>query len=499
MKKLVAILVSVGMLFTTCAFADNIIIPNSAFNQSENSLARWFMWLPMDTTNHKTYHDLLKENFESTFQELITAFELNGIEGEKAEKIRRAYGLEGYHTKIFYLDEIQQTFNAAYGTNINMASLDGYETIIVRDGYFITILYPHGTDARPVPIEGKNMEDNTQYWTWQYQDEWNTSDYIYTIITTKNVCGYNIRCIEYIGYSGLSSSQTDWETGKYNEYMTIGDIIYYYGLYYHEDGSIDSRYTIRTYNKRTREDKPLTYQGYSLNRIGNKLWFLTGTSTGSWDRNLWCCDLDGKNPKFITNGFDWNVAFDIEIENPFVVFNNRMYIGHNTDMEHFEVISCDLEGNDIRTETPSVYSTRWDCKLYEHYAVINDTIYPYQYSSEKVIVKLNDDEISFDQPPLIYNDRTLVPMRAIFEAMGCEVVWNDGVINVYKDDENIMTLWVNTREMWLPSGSVTLDVAPMVINDRTLVPVRAITESMGAKVEWDGDLKIVYISYSETT
>ena len=67
-------------------------------------------------------------------------------------------------------------------------------------------------------------------------------------------------------------------------------------------------------------------------------------------------------------------------------------------------------------------------------------------SGDNITVTLNGSNIYFDQPPIIQNERTLVPMRAIFEAMGCEVEW-DGFaqsVDVYKDNQNIMTLWINS-------------------------------------------------------
>lgn len=124
-------------------------------------------------------------------------------------------------------------------------------------------------------------------------------------------------------------------------------------------------------------------------------------------------------------------------------------------------------------------------------------------TSDRIIVALNyydennSEEIQFDQPPIIQNDRTLVPMRAIFEAMGCDVEWDGDLqqVDVYKDGYNIMTLWIDEYEMWTENGYITLDVSPQILNDRTLVPVRAISESMGAKVDWDGELKLVDIHY----
>ena len=119
-------------------------------------------------------------------------------------------------------------------------------------------------------------------------------------------------------------------------------------------------------------------------------------------------------------------------------------------------------------------------------------------ADSEITVNLNGAKITFDQPPIIQNGRTLVPMRKIFEAMDCEVEWSDeGVINIWKNGENIMFLRIGGYGMWTPSRTVELDVPPIIVNDRTLVPVRAITESMGAEVIWDGDTRTVDIYYSE--
>ncbi len=122
-------------------------------------------------------------------------------------------------------------------------------------------------------------------------------------------------------------------------------------------------------------------------------------------------------------------------------------------------------------------------------------------AERNISVELNGKTIGFDQPPIIMNDRTLVPMRAIFEAMNCEVVWHDNLkqIIVWKDDEWVMGMQIGLNRMWFPDGHDTiLDAAPIVINDRTLVPLRAITECLGATVSWDGGTKKVSIKYSQT-
>lgn len=120
---------------------------------------------------------------------------------------------------------------------------------------------------------------------------------------------------------------------------------------------------------------------------------------------------------------------------------------------------------------------------------------------ETASVTLNGQYIQFDQQPIIINDRTMVPMRKIFEAMGCEVLWDeeDEMIDVWRGDDNLMTLWIGDPEMWTPGGLVYLDAAPFVMNDRTLVPVRAISESIGAQVDWDEYNWTVIITYNESS
>ena len=124
------------------------------------------------------------------------------------------------------------------------------------------------------------------------------------------------------------------------------------------------------------------------------------------------------------------------------------------------------------------------------------------YADLEITVNLNGAKITFDQPPIIQNDRTLVPMRAIFEALGCLVFWDeeDRSVEAWQGGVYIMTLWVNDYNMKLGNSDyITLDVPPTIINDRTLVPLRAISESMGAEVEWNGATHTVDISYNRTS
>lgn len=99
-----------------------------------------------------------------------------------------------------------------------------------------------------------------------------------------------------------------------------------------------------------------------------------------------------------------------------------------------------------------------------------------------------------DVPPTILNGRTLVPLRAIFEALDAEVVWNGATqtasavkagttVEVTIDDK---TAYVNNQPQ-------TLDVPAQLIDGRTMVPARFVSESLGARVLWDGNTESVYV------
>lgn len=115
-------------------------------------------------------------------------------------------------------------------------------------------------------------------------------------------------------------------------------------------------------------------------------------------------------------------------------------------------------------------------------------------------VFVNSTEVYFyDQQPVIKDDFTLVPVRGVFEAMDNKVSWNGETQTVTINSANNMTrvvltignetmsVYHFTSIMSADETKVTLDVAPQIINDRTMIPLRAISEALGTDVAWDGD------------
>lgn len=115
-------------------------------------------------------------------------------------------------------------------------------------------------------------------------------------------------------------------------------------------------------------------------------------------------------------------------------------------------------------------------------------------TDDDIQVFLNGQKISFDVPPMIMNDFTMVPMRAIFEALGYKVVWDDANKSITAiNDENTIFMKLLSNEMTYNDTTITLAIPPVNINGRTLVPVRAISETSGYNVSWDTTNRTVII------
>jgi hypothetical protein len=103
-----------------------------------------------------------------------------------------------------------------------------------------------------------------------------------------------------------------------------------------------------------------------------------------------------------------------------------------------------------------------------------------------ITVNLDGSEIQFDQPPITQNNRTLVPLRAIFEALGAKVDWDNDTKNITATKDNmVINLKIGSRATKVNGKTVNLDQAAIEMNGRTLVPLRFIGESLGATVNWD--------------
>ena len=98
--------------------------------------------------------------------------------------------------------------------------------------------------------------------------------------------------------------------------------------------------------------------------------------------------------------------------------------------------------------------------------------------------------------PIIKNSRTLLPVRTIVESLNGQISWEDQEKKVTVNNSvSVIELWIGSLEMTVNGEKVTTDVAPEIINERTMLPLRFITENLGCDVSWEDSTKRITIIY----
>lgn len=107
--------------------------------------------------------------------------------------------------------------------------------------------------------------------------------------------------------------------------------------------------------------------------------------------------------------------------------------------------------------------------------------------ADEIKVYVDDEQIFFaEQNPVILNDRTFVPLRRIFEALGAYVDWNGETNTVFTSKRfRSVSLTIGSDVYYVDGVEKTLDAPAVIMNERTLIPVRAVSEALGAEVVWD--------------
>ncbi|MCI7658298.1 stalk domain-containing protein [Anaerotignum sp.] len=114
-----------------------------------------------------------------------------------------------------------------------------------------------------------------------------------------------------------------------------------------------------------------------------------------------------------------------------------------------------------------------------------------------ITVYVDQQEVVFaDQAPVIVEDRTLVPMRKIFEAMDTHVTWDEPSQTITSTrGSDVVTMTIGEKQVYKNGkGVYTMDVPAQIMQDRTMVPIRAVAVAFDANVAWDGINYIISIS-----
>lgn len=120
-------------------------------------------------------------------------------------------------------------------------------------------------------------------------------------------------------------------------------------------------------------------------------------------------------------------------------------------------------------------------------------------ASNGMHVVVNGRAIQFAKTPVMIDDRMLVPIRTVAEAMECNVGWDADIQGVLISNETAsLTLRIDHADMKVVNGTgesvILLDVAPILIEDTTYLPLRMVAENLGGNVTWENGT--TYIDYS---
>ena len=150
------------------------------------------------------------------------------------------------------------------------------------------------------------------------------------------------------------------------------------------------------------------------------------------------------------------------------------------ELSKIEVVATDSAGN----STKQVVSVKYS----------KTTIIRLQVGNKSALI--NDSTYTLEASPTIVSGRTMVPLRFIGEAFGATFNYDSifKIVDINFNGQEIK-MQIGNKLAFVNGKSMPLDVAPYIVNGRTLVPIRFISEVFGADVSWDGTTKTVTIIY----
>lgn len=116
----------------------------------------------------------------------------------------------------------------------------------------------------------------------------------------------------------------------------------------------------------------------------------------------------------------------------------------------------------------------------------NDKSLNVVFEINKNIMYVGDEWKILDVPPMIINGRTLVPLRALIESFGGKTEWDNYQKRIDIElNGNKLILWIGNENSYVNNVMKVMDVPAQIINDRTMIPIRFVSENLGFKVDWD--------------
>ena len=214
--------------------------------------------------------------------------------------------------------------------------------------------------------------------------------------------------------------------------------------------------------------------GSSFEYIFNKTSDFVNITKSTIDINT----LDNVFPTY-TNIFKKDVVYEVEkFKNPFVGYNIYSRYG----MYSFDgIYYYDLHSICEKQLEVGVYGWYKDGFLYVEEE--NDYLKIQVDKPNNVYIELNGKILAFEKPPVVEEDRTLVPMRFLFECLGDTVTWDEETQTVTASNgENTVVFAIDSCNAEVNGSTQTMDVPARLIGDKTYVPLRFLSENLGYTV-----------------
>ncbi len=121
--------------------------------------------------------------------------------------------------------------------------------------------------------------------------------------------------------------------------------------------------------------------------------------------------------------------------------------------------------------------------------------FPATAESSEISLYMNGVQRYPDVAPVLQDNRTMVPVRYIAETLGADVHWygSERKVSIHKDEKTIL-LYIDSPLVTVDGKESTLDTSPFILNNRTMVPIRFVSETLGAKVDWVQSERAVYVT-----
>ena len=195
------------------------------------------------------------------------------------------------------------------------------------------------------------------------------------------------------------------------------------------------------------------------------------------------CYYKAKGDIYVETQYDNVDTFRISRDG---VYSVDVAIPADSDDEH--IIICDLWKDKLVLWTNE--------RLIEYDMADIEDVLNEKCPSDTPYIEFNGNILGFDVPPIIEDGSTLVPMRFLFEQMGADVEWDcETQTATATHDITVVTFSIDNINAEVNKTSATMDVPARLINGKTMVPLRFLSENMGYDVDWDADSSTAIVRY----